>query len=164
MKVTVRAGLIIAALVLGGCGDSPHNRTEEFLGFWSYTSGTFSVAYPGSQPGQSAVVGSVTITRGPTSDLMYSATANGDLCALPFDVRGSVASVRPGSSCTLQLTDPADGTPYDLTLSPTLWTLSLNPNTRTIAEDAQGNCLEVEPAGSVACTFSQTADLAYTVR
>ena len=161
MKVTVRAGLITAALVLAGCGGGS-NSADQFTGLWSYTSGTLWVTYPGSDPASSAVAGSVTITHGSTSDLLYSAAANGGVCNLLFDVRGPVASIRPGSGCTLQLTDPSDGTPYDLTLAPTSWTLQLSAG--AIVETGQGTCTEVEPSGSAPCTFSQSATLARALR
>jgi len=162
MKVTVRAGLITAALALAGCGGGGGNLTDEFIGVWQYNSGTLSVTYPGSPASSSPVVGNVTLTRGATSDLIYTATANGDVCSLLFDVRGAVASVLPGTGCTLELTDPVDGTPYNLTLSPATWTLRLSG--RVITENANGNCTEEEPAGSVSCTFSQSALLGKLVQ
>jgi len=161
MKLIVRAGLVTAALVLAGCGGGS-SSADRFIGAWSYTSGTLLVTYPNSDPASSTVAGSVTITHGAASDLLYSAAANGGVCNLMFDVRGLVASIRPGSACTLQLTDPFDGTPYDLTLSPSTWTLQLNGN--ALAEDGQGPCTEVEPAGSVPCNFSQSADLVRATR
>ena len=162
MKVIVRLGLMASALVLAGCGGGS-SSADRFIGSWSYTSGsTLWVTYPGSDPAPSTVVGTVTITHGSTSDLMYNATANGGVCNLPFDVRGAAASVRPGSSCTLQLTDQFDGTPYDLTLSPATWVLQLNAG--VLEEDGQGNCTEVEPSGSAPCTFSQSANLTRLVR
>jgi len=161
MKLIVRAGLITAALALAGCGGGS-SSADRFIGTWIYTSGTLLVTYPGSDPASSAVTGSVAISHGSASDLLYSAAANGGVCNLMFDVRGAVASIRPGSSCTLELTDPLDGTPYNLTLSPATWTLQLSGN--ALAEDAQGGCTEVEPSGSVPCNFSQSADLVRATR
>jgi hypothetical protein len=161
MKLIVRAGLITAALALAGCGGGS-SSADRFIGSWIYTTGTLLVTYPGSDPASSTVTGSVTITHGSAADLNYSAAANGGVCNLPFDVRGAVASIRPGSSCTLQLTDPFDGTPYNLTLNPSSWTLQLSGN--ALAEDGQGSCTEVEPAGSVPCNFAQSADLVRATR
>jgi hypothetical protein len=157
MKGIVHMRLLIAGLLLVGCGGGSSNSTGQIVGTWAYTSGQLQLAYPNPPVQTSLVSGNVTISRSTTSDLLYTTNANGTSCNFIFSGRGSAPALLAGSSCTGTFYNDQTGYPYTITLLPTVWSLQVNG--AYMAEDGSGNCTSVEQGVTTPCSFTQTGDL-----
>lgn len=122
-------GFLTVSATAAGCGGDG-NDLAQFTGTWKYNQamamGTLSC--PGS-PDQTGGLGATKVlNQGSTSDLVDMTPALFDpttQCFYTFDVKGKVATIRPGQMCSL--TDGVGDPLVDET--PTSWTFTLTSAT-----------------------------------
>jgi hypothetical protein len=123
---------LVAFIVLGlglSCGeaaDGAADPTVPFVGTWTFGSGVASPTCPSGAPQSLAPARfngeGLSVTKGGGSSV--SAVVGTAGCHVIFDVRGALATARPGQTCALQLgTSP--GQTSAVAIAVTSWTLSL---------------------------------------
>jgi hypothetical protein len=90
-----------------GGTDGDVDPTARFLGTWVQTGSLTLVCTDGSQSTQT-VLGSVSVTRGATSDLNRSVA--GGACALSLNINGTVADLAASVICPANPTDGSQAT------------------------------------------------------
>jgi hypothetical protein len=167
----LRVGLALSALFLVNCGSDTSTTTgsngggtggattaggststssvlDKFAGAWTFISGTDTINCSG-QTSTSNVTGTLTITKGSTSDLVVTNAA----CNLKFTVVGSTASANAGQSCS---TTDATGTEVD-TVNSLVISLSADGTTATISSTITG---VISGSGaSYTCTITESSTI-----
>jgi hypothetical protein len=143
-----RNSILFIALLLShtlGCGDP--DAAAEFVGTWTYSSGT-ATASCGGPSRTEPLTGTLSIAAGIDADL---AIVEGSECVIRLDVAGTIATARPNQSCD----GAADGVSVKRSISG--MTLSRNGSTVTINETST---LSVIAGGlTTTCNFSRSGVL-----
>ena len=120
-------GFLAVSATAAGCGGDG-NDLVQFTGTWKYTEAMGTLTCPGS-PDQTGGLGTTKVwNQGPTSDLVDMTPALFDpttQCFYTFDVKGKVATIHPGQTCSL--TDGFGGPLVDE--APASWTFTLTSAT-----------------------------------
>ena len=157
MKSTGVFALGLVAVIGAGCvtQDDP---VEAFLGAWSVTGGTVTVACD-SGSRVDTLEGKVTFERGSTSDLVL--VLDDASCSLRLDVSGTSASLQPDQTCTENTTRgrvEIAWKMWDLDISDDHhggWKGSLNANVKSTVFDS---------GLTYGCTTTETATLTKLTR
>ena len=146
------AALAAFAVVLSslGCGPSRY----DFVGLWSYTSGTGQLTCTTSRGSQTQALssnGNVSFVRGTDSDLVV---VDGSGCNIKFNVTANQASVVPGQTCTRTSSDGVK-----TTVQVTSYTELLSSDLKTLTESFSATVLMEGPGGQATCTMTSTGAL-----
>jgi hypothetical protein len=111
-------------LLAAGCSSTGPKNVDNFVGTWTFSSGTFQATCPPPIPPYSNdLTGqTVTLTKGTSSDLVSTLQTMFGTCSLQLGVNGSMASASPGQTCSLTVT--VAGTTLPVTLTVTSWTVT----------------------------------------
>ncbi len=137
--------LFLGFVAVTGCGGDDGGGSSDFVGAWMYTGGTDTILCPGRPAVTSPVSGNFSINKGIDADLVL---VDGT-CNTKMDVKGSVASVRTGQTCTQ--TDQ-NGSAM---LSFTGGTFTLNGLNGNISYSA--NLTIMQGGQSTTCQYTETA-------
>jgi hypothetical protein len=99
-RLPLALGLALAAMA-GSCSSSSGAKnTDNFVGTWTYQSGTLNGACPGLPAMMNTLTGQTfTLEKGTTSDLLFTLGT----CQVKLTVSGTTASADPGQSCMYTL-------------------------------------------------------------
>jgi hypothetical protein len=148
-------GAALALTAVIGCGgDGESSDPSKFIGTWEVNAGTAKVMCGGgiTLPDQPLAGGKVTLAMGSDSPLV--ATVLG--CMIKFDVKGNVATARPGQNCMTTLDIGTMTISAALTVTSATFTLSGDTGTLSQAGSAQPSSF---PLG---CPYQITATAAKT--
>lgn len=152
MKPRIYRSLLVASLLLLGCGSSSGGGNgAPFVGTWTYSSG--STLTPSNCTVLGKTIGpldlsgaSVTITAGASASEID--LVEGTACTIKFSVSGTTATAASGQSCTLPV-----GGGISAMLNVSSWTLTLSGDTLTAGFSGSA------PIGGASCTASGSGTL-----
>jgi hypothetical protein len=129
-------GLALAWAGAAGCssGSSGGDAASKFVGDWTIASGAVTPACAGLNTPLDLTGRSFNIARGTSTALV--ATLDGT-CMVPFDVSGTTATAKVGSSCQFNNV-PVLGS---VTATVTAWTVTVGDGGSTLSMDIAGTIL-----------------------
>jgi hypothetical protein len=138
-------GAALAMSGLLGCGEEADN-SEQFIGSWSYTSGT-ATSNCGGNSTTEQLQGTVSISKGVSSPLVSIE----DGCTLAMDVNGTTASARIPQECSR--------TEQGLNLLVKYTALTFTVNGIVADQSGSATVQATGPGGVVNCNVTITARL-----
>jgi hypothetical protein len=145
----MRTCLLLGAIALVGC--SGPDPATDYLGTWTFASGTDNVTCPTGTTAQ-ALTGNITIKKGTASDLVV---LDAEACNFAYTLTGTAAT-----TANAMCTRPAPEVGTGVTAATTFSNITLNTaDAKTMTDTFAGTVAFTSSAGTLNCTFSGSAML-----